>query len=130
MCYHYTNPPFEPPAGLEPATIWLQIRSSTKWAKGAIFYFTKVESIDAESQQAESTQVVSVVVVSVEVEVVSFEQEAKVTRAAIINRFFMFFINIYFLIFSTWDGNRTRTDITVYWILSPARLPIPPPKQF
>jgi len=34
--------------------------------------------------------------VSVEVEVVSFEQEAKVTRAAIINRFFMFFINIYF----------------------------------
>jgi hypothetical protein len=60
----------------------------------AIFYFTKVESIDAESQQAESTQVVSVVVVSIEVEVVSFEQEAKVTRAAIINRFFMFFINI------------------------------------
>ena len=55
----------------------------------AIFYFTKVESIDTESQQAESTQVVSV-----EVEVVSFEQEAKVTRAAIINRFFMFFINI------------------------------------
>ena len=26
---------FEPPAGLEPATIWLQIRSSTNWAKGA-----------------------------------------------------------------------------------------------
>lgn len=25
----------EPPAGLEPATIWLQIRSSTNWAKGA-----------------------------------------------------------------------------------------------
>ena len=50
----------------------------------AIFYFTKVESIDTESQQAESTQVVSV-----EVEVVSFEQEAKVTRAAIINKFFM-----------------------------------------
>ena len=91
----------------------------------AIFYFTKVESIDTESQQAESTQVVSV-----EVEVVSFEQEAKVTKAAIINRFFMFFINIYILIFCTWDGNRTRTDITVYWILSPARLPIPPPKQF
>ena len=79
----------EPPDGLEPPTIWLQIRSSTNWAKGAIFYFTKVESIDAESQQAESTQVVSVVVVSVEVEVVSFEQEAKVTNAAINNTFFI-----------------------------------------
>ena len=27
------------------------------------------------------------------------------------------------------DGNRTRTDITVNRILSPARLPIPPPER-
>ena len=46
----------------------------------------------------------SVVVVSVGVEVVSFEQEAKVTKAAIINRFFMCFINIYFLIFVLGTG--------------------------
>ena len=37
-----------------------------------------------ESQQVESTQVVSV-----ELEVVSFEQEAKVTKAAINNTFFI-----------------------------------------
>jgi len=60
--------------------------------RNSTFYnFTSVwqESIVTESQQAESTQVVSVVVVSVEVEVVSFEQEAKVTRAVIINNCFM-----------------------------------------
>ena len=55
--------------------------------RNSTFYnFTSVwqESIVTESQQAESTQVVSV-----GVEVVSFEQETKVTRAAIINNCFM-----------------------------------------
>jgi hypothetical protein len=55
--------------------------------RNSTFYnFTSVwqESIVIESQQTESTQVVSV-----GVEVVSFEQEAKVTRAAIINNCFM-----------------------------------------
>jgi hypothetical protein len=33
------------------------------------------------------------------------------------------------LCFSTRDGNRTRTDITVRRILSPVRLPVPPPGQ-
>ena len=114
-----------PILGYEPNV--LPLHQSTIMRNSTFYNFTSVwqESIVTESKQTESTQVVSV-----GVEVVSFEQEAKVTRAAIINRFFMFFINIYFLIFSTWDGNRTRTDITVYWILSPARLPIPPPKQF
>jgi hypothetical protein len=55
--------------------------------RNSTFYnFTSVwqESIVTESQQTESTQVVSV-----GGEVVSFEQEAKITRAAIINKFFM-----------------------------------------
>ena len=100
--------------------------------RNSTFYnFTSVwqESIVTESQQAESTQVVSVVVVSVEVEVVSFEQEAKVTRAAIINRFFMFFINIYFLIFSTRGETRTRTTLG-HRILSATCLPFHHPSIF
>ena len=80
----------------------LPLHQSAIMRNSTFYNFTSVwqESIVTESQQTESTQVVSL-----GVEVVSFEQEAKVTRAAIINRFFMFFINIYFLIFSTWDGN-------------------------
>ena len=31
--------------------------------------------------------------------------------------------------FSTWGGTRTRTGISAHWILSPACLPIPPPRQ-
>jgi len=49
------------------------------------------ESMFVESQQVESTQVVSV-----EVEVVSFEHEAKVTKAAINNTFFIWYKYIIF----------------------------------
>lgn len=59
-----------------------------------------------ESQQVESTQVVSV-----EVEVVSFEQEAKVTKAAIINKFFMCIINIYFYFFVLLAGLEPARDL-------------------
>lgn len=31
--------------------------------------------------------------------------------------------------FSAPDGNRTRTNIAAHRILSPARLPVPPPRQ-
>lgn len=29
----------------------------------------------------------------------------------------------------TWDGNRTHTSVTAHGILSPACLPVPPPKR-
>lgn len=37
---HSTNSPFASVAGLEPATFWLTVKRSTRWAKQTFFIFT------------------------------------------------------------------------------------------
>ena len=98
----------EPTDGLEPPTIWLQIRSSTNWAKGALFDYL-IESAQTESlQDVESDTVVSWVKVSWLTVLVSFEQAVKVTNAAINNTFFIWYKYITFFLCTTGRG-RTGT---------------------
>ena len=90
----------EPPVGFEPTTVWLQIRSSTtELRRREDYFFNNALKVSAwastlsikELILVESIQVESLQVESVEEVEVEFEQEAKVTNAAINNTFFIWY---------------------------------------